>query len=46
MTLEIKGAIGGAITEDTEKLINQFNSNFETIESNFSKLNESIENHR
>jgi predicted transcriptional regulator len=43
MTLEIKGAIGGAITEDTEKLINQFNSNFETIESNFSKLNESIE---
>jgi hypothetical protein len=43
MTLEIKGAIGGAITEDTEKLINQFNSNFETIESNFTKLNDSIE---
>ena len=43
MTLDIKGAIGGAITEDTEKLINQFNSNFEIIESKFSKLNERIE---
>jgi hypothetical protein len=43
MTLEIKGAIGGAITKDTEKLINQFNSNFEAIESNFTKLRESLE---
>jgi hypothetical protein len=43
MTLEIKEAIGRAITEDTENLINQFNSNFETIESNFTKLRESLE---
>jgi hypothetical protein len=43
MTTEIKGAIGDAITDDTEKLINQFNSNFETIDSNFIKLRESLE---
>ena len=43
MTQEIKDTIGAAITDDTEKLINQFNSNFETIESNFNKLRESLE---
>ena len=43
MTSEIKSAIGGAITDDTEKLINQFNSNFETIESNFNSLRENLE---
>ena len=43
MTSEIKSAIDGAITDDTEKLINQFNSNFETIESNFNSLRENLE---
>ena len=43
MTSEIKSAIGGAITDDTEKLINRFNSNFETIESNFNSLRENLE---
>ncbi len=43
MTTEIKDSIGGAISEDTEKLLNQFNSNFEAIESNFNTLKQSIE---
>ena len=43
MTKEIKGAIGGAMNDDTEKLIALFNSNFETIDSNFNKLRESLE---
>ena len=43
MKKEIKGSIGDAITDDTEKLINQFNSNFETIDNNFNKLRESLE---
>ena len=43
MTKEIKGSIGDAINDDTEKLINQFNSNFETIDNNFNKLRESLE---
>ena len=43
MTSEIKSAIGGAITDETEKLINQFNSNFEKIESNFNSLRENLE---
>jgi hypothetical protein len=38
MTDEIKGAIW-AITDDTEKLINSCNSNFETIDNTFRKLN-------
>jgi ribosome recycling factor len=42
MTEDIKGAIW-AITEDTEKLINLCNSNFEIIDDNFRKLNKSIE---
>jgi hypothetical protein len=43
MTKEIKSAIGGAMNDDTEKLIAVFNSNFETIDSNFNKLRESLE---
>ncbi len=43
MTVEIKDSIGGAITEDTEKLLVQFNANFEAIESNFNFLKTSIE---
>ena len=43
MTKEIKGSIGDAITDDTEKLIKQINSNFETIDSKFNKLRESLE---
>ncbi len=43
MTKEIKGAIGGAMNDDTEKLIALFNSNFKTIDSNFNKLRESLE---
>ena len=43
MTKEIKGAIGGALNEDNEKLIGQFNSNFEKIDSNFNELRESLE---
>ena len=43
MTVEIKDSIGGAITEDTEKLLIQFNSNFEAIENNFNSLKTSIE---
>jgi predicted transcriptional regulator len=43
MSVEIKGAFGAAITEDTEELITQFNQNFETIESNFNELRKSIE---
>ncbi len=43
MTVEIKDSIGGAITEDTEKLLVQFNANFEAIENNFNSLKTSIE---
>ena len=43
MTVEIKDSIGGAITEDTEKLIIQFNANFEALENNFNSLKTSIE---
>jgi hypothetical protein len=43
MTVEIKDSIGGAITEDTEKLLIQFNANFEAIENNFNSLKTSIE---
>ena len=43
MAVEIKDSIGGAITEDTEKLLIQFNSNFEAIENNFNSLKTSIE---
>ena len=43
MTVEIKDSIGGAITEDTEKLLIQFNANFEAMENNFNSLKSSIE---
>ena len=43
MTEEIKDSIDGAISEDTEKLLNQINSNFEAIENNFNSLKTSIE---
>ena len=43
MTVEIKDSIDGAISEDTEKLLNQINSNFEAIENNFNSLKTSIE---
>ena len=43
MNKEIKESIGGAISEDTEKLLNQFNSNFESIENNFNALKERID---
>ena len=43
MTVEIKDSIGGAITEDTEKHLIQFNANFEAIENNFNSLKTSIE---
>ena len=43
MTVEIKDSIDGAISEDTEKLLNQINSNFETIENNFNSLKTIIE---
>ena len=43
MTVEIKDSIGSAITEDTEKLLVQFNANFEAIENNFNSLKTSIE---
>ncbi len=43
MTVEIKDSIGGAITEETEKLLIQFNANFETLENNFNSLKTSIE---
>jgi hypothetical protein len=43
MTVDIKETMGGAISEDTERLLGQFNSNFEKIESNFNDLKTSIE---
>jgi hypothetical protein len=43
MTVDIKDSIGTAISEDTEKLLNQFNANFEAIESNFKSLKTSID---
>ena len=43
MNIDIKESIGGAIQDDTEKLLNQFNSNFETIENNFNMLKERID---
>ena len=43
MTVEIKDSIGGAITEDTEKLLIQFNANFEAMENNLNSLKTTIE---
>jgi uncharacterized protein YllA (UPF0747 family) len=43
MTNEIKSAIDGEITNDTENSINLLNSNFKTIESNFNSLRELLE---
>jgi chaperonin cofactor prefoldin len=43
MTNEIKSAIDGEITNDTENSINLLNSNFKTIESNFNSLRENLE---
>lgn len=42
-TNNLKEVMGGAITQETETLINTFSSNFESIETNFVKLRESIE---
>jgi hypothetical protein len=38
MIREIKINIGNAITQDTEKLLNQFSENFEALDSNFNSL--------
>jgi archaellum component FlaC len=43
MTIDIKDSIGGVISDDTEKLLSQFNANFEAIENNFNSLKQSIE---
>jgi phage-related protein len=42
-TTNLKEVIGGALTQETETLIGKFSSNFDSIETSFQNLKESIE---